>query len=211
MTNYSLTLYIDPVDLGYIKAAGERIMLAKPVNGETANVIWLSIDPFQSTTIEWTEEYWIYASTTEVTPGEQIYKLSEVSHAPAQDGGSYSFTSAANFSPFEKDKSIPVGTFSTTNTMPYEDYPALTFGLAQSALVNKKRVERKPISAQSVLAQQTIQMTPFTSVYVWLQSQFASESMITTITGKRSVAKFGGSTSEISRRYDPIKGVFTSL
>ncbi|MNT20658.1 hypothetical protein D3C72_1559730 [compost metagenome] len=92
--------------------------------------------------------------------------------------------------------------------MPYTQYPALTFGLSQSAMVSKKLAERKPISAQSVLSQQQIQMTPFTNVYVWLQSQFASETIITKIIGNNAVARFGGGVTDITLKYDPNRGIF---
>lgn len=208
MANYTLTLNIDPNDLNYIKAAGQRLTLAKPVGSGDPNVVWLSIDPFPSTTIEWTEEYWIYASTTEVSQGASISKLSEVSPGPALDAGYYPFTSAATFGVYQKTPAIPSGTYAANNEMPYNQYPTLTFGLSQSAMVSKKLAERKPISAQSVLSQQQIQMTPFTQVYVWLQSQFASETIITKIVGNSSVAKFGGGVFDITLKYDPDRGVF---
>lgn len=208
MPNYSLTLNIDPTDLNVIKAAGQRLTLAKPVGSGDPNVVWLSIDPFQSTTVEWTEEYWIYASTTEVAQGNNISKLSEVTPGPALDAGYYPFTPAATFGVFQNSPAIPSGTFAAENMMPYTQYPALTFGLSQSAMVSKKKAERKPISAQSVLSQQQIQMTPFTNIYVWLQSQFASETIITKIVGNNAVARFGGGVNDITLKYDPNRGVF---
>lgn len=208
MPNYSLTLTIDPTDLNVIKAAGQRITLAKPVGSGDPNVVWLSIDPFQSTSVEWKEDYWIYASTTEVSQGAAINKLSEVTPGPALDAGYYPFTPAATFGVFQNDPSVNSGTFAAVNNMPYNQYPALTFGLSQSAMVNKKPAERKPISAQLVPSQNRIQMTPFTTVYVWLQSQFASETIITKITGNTAIAKFGGGVSDITLKYDPTRGVF---
>ena len=44
-------------------------------------------------------------------------------------------------------------TFASNNNMPYNQYPMLTFGLSQSAMISKKPAERKPISAQAVLSQ----------------------------------------------------------
>jgi len=208
MPDYTLTLNIDPVDLAIIKGAQQRITLAKPVGNGDPNVVWLSIDPFQSTAVEWVEDYWIYASTTAVVEGASISKLSEVTPGPALDAGYYPFTSAAMFNEIQPSSSIPKGTFAANNDMPYSQYPALTFGLSQSALVNKKKADRKPISAQSVLATQQAQMTPFTNIHVWLQSRFASETIITKIVGKSSVAKFGGGVNEITLKYDPDRGIF---
>ena len=39
MPNYSLTLNIDPSDLNVIKAAGQRLTLAKPVGSGDPNVV----------------------------------------------------------------------------------------------------------------------------------------------------------------------------
>jgi len=208
MPGYSLTLNIDPKDLNIIKAAGQRLTLAKPVGSGDPNVVWLSIDPFPSTTVEWEEKYWIYASTTEVSQGASISKLSEVSPGPALDAGYYPFTPSATFGVFQPAPAIPSGTFASNNNMPYNQYPMLTFGLSQSAMISKKPAERKPISAQAVLSQQQIQMTPFTNIYVWLQSQFASETIITKITGNSTVAKFGGGVTDITLVYDPTRGIF---
>ena len=208
MPDFTLTLNIDPETLKIIKAAQQRITLAKPVGSGDPNVVWLSIDPFQSTTVEWTEDYWIYASTTQIAEGATISKLSEVTPGPALDAGYYPFSSAAVFNDFVKTNEIPRGTFAANNDMPASNYPFLTFGLSQSALVNKKKAERKPISAQLVLPTQQSKMTPFTNIYIWLQSQFSSETIITKITGKSAVAKFGGGVSEITMAYDLDRGIF---
>lgn len=208
MPDYRLQLLIDPADLTVIRTSGQRITLAKPVNSDSSpNVVWLSIDPFQSTEVQWSEEYGIYASTSTVQQGSTITKLSETG-VPAQDGASYSFTSAATFNgPFSTSGVAP-GTYGAQNDMPYSNYPQLTFGLTQSALINQKPSERKPISATPVLATQFASMTPFASVYIWLQSQFASETIITKIVGKTSKARFGGSVTDITLKYDPNLGVF---
>lgn len=206
MPDYRLQLLIDKEVLPVIKAAGQRITLAKPVNTESPNVVWLSIDPFASTEVSWEEQYGIYASTTAVKEGASITKLSETG-VPAQDGSYYSFPPSTVFSgPFEGR--VPKGTYGAQNDMPYSQYPSLTFGLTQNALINQKPAERKPISATPVLATQFAAMTPYTNVYIWLQSIFSSETIITKITGSHSVARFGGGVTDIVMKYDPALGVF---
>jgi putative ubiquitin-RnfH superfamily antitoxin RatB of RatAB toxin-antitoxin module len=51
-------------------------------------------------------------------------------------------------------------------------------------------------------------MTPFTTVYVWLQSQFASETIITKIVGKNTKVQFGSGTDTQKLKYDANLGVF---
>ncbi len=206
MPSYRLQLLIDPKDLEIVRASQQRITLAKPVSAESPNVVWLSIDPFQSTEVQWEEEYGIYSSTTAIQEGASITKLSETG-IPAQDGATYSFTPGATFNgPF--DGGVSRGSYGAQNDMPYNQYPVLTFGLTQSALINQKPTERKPISATPVLATQFANMTPFTNVFVWLQSQFASETIITKITGRSAKAKFGGSVTDIALKYNPTLGMF---
>lgn len=210
MPDYNVKFLIDNNDLQIIRASGQRLTLAKPLDAASPNVIWLSIDPFASTDVEWTEEYGIYASTTQVSQGARISKLSE-SAFPAQDGAYYSFTSAAVFNGPFTGNGVGRGSYGAQNDMPSSSYPVLTFGLTQTALVNQQPAERKPLSATPVLATQFANMTPFTIVYAWLQAQFASETIITQITGKTTKIRLGGGVNEMTLKYDPGLGVFVPV
>lgn len=210
MSDFNLKLLIDEADLMNVRSSGQRITLAKPVNSEASpSVVWLSIDPFEGTDVSWKEEYGIYASTTAIVEGASIAKLTETDIG-ALDGANYTFTSNAVFEGPFTTQGVPPGTFGAQNDMPYSDYPLLTFGLTQSAMVNQKPADRKPISATPVLATQFSSMTPFTTVYIWLQSQFASETIITKITGKSAKAKFGGGITDITLKYNPSLGLFVA-
>jgi hypothetical protein len=139
MPDYSVKFLIDPNDLNFIKAAQQRITLAKPVNGNSPNVIWLSVDPFQSTDIGWSEEYGIYASTSQIANGVSITKLSETGLA-AQDGMYYTLTAATTFNGPFAGGGVPRGSFGAQNDVPYDSYPSLTFGLTQEALVTSETI-----------------------------------------------------------------------
>lgn len=207
--DFNVKFLIDNKDLEIVRAAGQRVTLAKPVDGSSPNVVWLSIDPFGSTDVQWTEEYGVYASNTQIAEGAQITKLSETG-VPALDGAYYTFTSGAVFNgPFPGK--VPSGSFGAQNDMPSSSYPVLTFGLTQDALVNQKVAQRKPLSATPVLATQFAKMTPYTIVYAWLQSQFASETIITQITGKSTKIKLGGGVNEMTLKYDAMLGVFVPV
>ena len=103
---------------------------------------------------------------------------------------------------------LAAGTFAAVNKLPYESYNYLTMGLAQTALVNNKPEDRKPISAQTVLATQHAKMTPFINLYIWLQSEFTSQTVITEIAGNPTIAAFGGAITDIDLTYDPVHGLF---
>ncbi len=205
--DFSVKFLIEPKDLEYIKAAQQRITLAKPVNSDTPSVIWLSIDPFQSTDVQWTEQYGIYASTTQIAEGANITKLSETPF-PAQDGAYYTLSAATTFNGPFPGGGVARGSFGADNGVPNSAYPVLTFGLTQNAMINQRPAERKPLSATPVLATQFVNMTPYTIVYAWLQSQFTSETIITRITGKRAKITLGGSVNSVTLKYSPELGMF---
>lgn len=94
--------------------------------------------------------------------------------------------------------------------MPYSEYPKLTFGLTQEALINTVKSGKKPLSAAYVLATQFIAMTPLTTLYAWLQAQLQSETIITKITGKHTKIKLGGIT-HMTLQYNPEAGVFVPV
>ena len=206
---FTLSLNIDSKDLEVINGAKQKIALAKPVNNSSVVVIWVAFDAFESNTIQWQEDYWLYASTASVSvPGTVITKLSEVQPGPAVGGSVYPFSNNATFGAPVKSVDVPKDTFSATNNMSYAKYPCLTYGLSQSAQINQEIQHRRPISASSVLATQSIQITPFTIVYVWLEGHFQSSTIITDVTGTKSEAKFGGDINEIAMTYDGKSGVF---
>ncbi|WP_019962468.1 hypothetical protein [Woodsholea maritima] len=204
---YTLALDIAPADLDVIKNAGQKITLMKRTSNSSANVIWLTIDPFQSNTVQWQEDYWMYASNTVYANGSTISKLSETSPGPAQDGMMYTFANN-NFSEPAKAPDVPSGTFAAVNQVSYQQYPSLIFGLAQSAMVNELPVDRKPISARPVLSTQHVAITPYTIVDVFLQGHFESETIITNVIGSLASARFGGSVNTIRMTYSPTVGVF---
>ncbi|HWU51676.1 MAG TPA: hypothetical protein VN153_02575 [Tahibacter sp.] len=208
MPDYRLQLLIDPSVLPILRATGQRITLARPVNSHSSpSVIWLSFDPLQNCDVRWREEFGIYASTTAVQQGASIAKLSEIG-APVQDGASYSLTATATFNGPSASGGAQRGTYTVKNDLPYQDYPVLTFGLTQSVQVNQVQAVRKPISATPVLSTQMAHMVPFPTVSIWLQSTFPSETIITRIVGRPSVARFGDGVTDLTLKYDPNLGVF---
>ncbi|WP_339780254.1 hypothetical protein [uncultured Thalassospira sp.] len=207
--DFSLTLNVNPADLNIINGAQQKIALAKPVGNAAVSVIWVAFDPFESNTIQWSEEYWIYASTAAIGKnGEKITKLSEVQPGPAMGGSIYTFNQTATFGAPIQNTNVDAGSFAAKNEMPYDKYPCLTFGLSQSAQVNQKLEERKPLSANSVLANQHIRITPYTDVYIWLEGHFESSTIVSDVVGSKAMAKFGGGITEIEMTYDGKSGQF---
>ncbi|UCH98431.1 MAG: hypothetical protein JSV88_16740 [Candidatus Aminicenantes bacterium] len=206
--NYTLDLIIDDDSLAIIRAAQLKLTLAKPVGGGNPNVTWLVFSPFAGNKVEWQEEFGIYASPNQVIQnGAVISRISEV--FPAQDAAYYSFSSSATFGgPFTGSGAPGKGQFKVNNDMPNTTHPALTFGLEQKASINASGIEASPINAALIPAAMKVTFTPLTTVYVWLQGQFTSGTVITEINGDATSVTFGGSITSQALVYDPATGRF---
>jgi hypothetical protein len=209
MASYELDLQINASSLQVLKAAGLNITIAKPVGGANPNVTWLVFDPFQGNTVTWDEDYGIYASPTPIVQnGAVITRLSETPF-PAQDAAYYSFTSAALFSgPFTGSGSPGQGSYKVNNNMPSTSYPSLTFGLQQKASINGTGINPSPLNAAVVPAALSATFTPLTTVYVWLQANFQSGTVITEINGNAAIVQFGNGITKQSLAYNPATGMF---
>jgi hypothetical protein len=209
MPTYTLDLDITPQDLDVIQRAGQRIVLAKPVGGGKPNVAWVSFDPFQHNEVTWTEEFGMYASTTEKQHGASISKMSE-SPFPAADGTSYTFSSSANFEGPRTETSVSKGVYKVENEMPSSRYPSLQFGLLQEAKVNNQNAGLQPLNIASVPAENSATFTPITTVYAWLEADIESGTVITEVTSERAKVQFKGGTTSHTLQYDATKGKFVA-
>jgi hypothetical protein len=210
MTDFALTLEIDPDDLTVIRSAQQRLTLAKPVDGAEPNVIWLSIDPFQTTLVTWVDEYGIYASTSEIREGTTLIKMAD-SPLPALAGSSYTLTSGGVFTGPFSSGGLPSTVYGAKNDVPYDDFPKLTFGLSQSAAVNGNVVKAPPLTAVPVLATQSARLAPSPTTFVWLQAQFGSQVVIHTVRGAHAKVTLTSDESRKTLKYDPRLGVFVPV
>lgn len=209
MADYTLDLAIDSNSLNIIKAAQLSITIAKPVNSSSPNVTWLVFDPFPGNKVEWTESYGIYSSPTPITQnGAVISRISETNF-PANDAAFYNLNSSSTFTgPFTGSGSPPAGSYKVNNHMPSNMHPALTFGLQQQASINAQEISPSPLNAAVVPANFSAVFTPLTTVYVWLQAQFTSGTVITEINGKAAVVQFGNGVTQQSLKFNPATGTF---
>jgi hypothetical protein len=205
--NFKLNLTIEDEDLRILVASGLRITIAKPVGNGTPNVAWLVFDPFMGNTVEWSEEYGLYASITEIEHGAHISRISELP-PKGTDGRSYLF--GRNQIPVFDQGSDPcvVGAFKIENLMAASSYRRLTFGLTQKAIINGKSIDAAYINAAMVPAQMSVSLTPLTTVYVWLQNIYSSGTVITDIVSKTVQVEFGASVTEQALEYDADQGSF---
>lgn len=208
MPTYTLNLSISPSDLATISGAGENIIVAKPVTNAsgTPNVAWLSVQPLENNQITWVENYAIYASTTSIESGAAIFQ-SSTTPFPAEDGVCYDFGTNGVFGgPTTGPQSVPLGSYSTLND--FTSSPAMTFGLTQSATANGGLISLSPLNAQSVPELQQVFFTPLTTVWVWLEANVQSATMITGVFSQVAVVTFGDGVTTQGLTYDAAQGQF---
>ena len=78
----------------------------------------------------------------------------------------------------------------------------------QNAIINGNYRSGNAISAIPVLFQSTALMDPATDIYIWIQSQVQSNSIITRITSPVTILKFSSGVDRISVVYDSNTGLF---
>ena len=190
--------------LNWIYAAGSNVIIAKPsADGSNPNVAWLVFKPLQANTATWQEEYGIYCSTQQIQNGAVLTQLSSVP-VPAVENKLYTLQQSGVIA--GPSNGGTQDSFSLLNQ--YGNVPMMTVGLYQDATVNGTNIMNSAVSAAPVLLQSTAVMTPYTTVYIWLQSNIISNTVVTTVTSPMTELKFGGGTDKISVAYDSQSGTF---
>lgn len=204
---FNLNVAFTNAQLQILYATGTNVVVAKPsAGGSIPNVAWLVFKALNTNNINWDEEYGIYASTTQITNGATLTQLSNVP-LPAADNKVYTL----------QDSGVIVGPSSggTPNAFTllnqYSTLPYMTTGLYQNANVNGLAILNSAISAAPVILQSTAVMTPYTTVYIWLQSNVKGNCVVTNVTSPMTKLTFGGSVDTISVEYDSASGKFIQV
>jgi hypothetical protein len=205
---FNLKTAFTEADLQRFLASGSNVVVAKPNAGGSPNVAWVVYRPLLDNTMTWEEQYGIYASNADIVNGATLTQMSQ-SEFPAIDAMMYPLTPAGYFgppSPFGK-----TGSYYTQNGYNnLADKGYLTMGLYQNANVNGSKVTASAVSAAPVIYQSTAEMTPFTTIYLWIQSNVKSNTVVTTVTSPQTIVTFGGSVTTVSLRYDASSGKFVT-
>jgi hypothetical protein len=202
---YSLNLSFTPPDLAAIYAAEAKVIIAKPADNTNRkpNVAWLAFSPLENNDVSWEEVYGIYASNVTMEDGASISKSSNVN--PAIPGKIYALQpDGALGSPYNGGVE---NSFSVLNQR-VNSKGYMVIGLTQDATIGGEVVAGNAISAANVLLQNTAVITPYTTVFVWLQSKVQSNSVCTKVTSPMTEIAFGGNSNELSYRYDAESGLF---
>ncbi|WP_420573795.1 hypothetical protein [Kordia sp.] len=216
MSTYKLQIFFSDNELRAIYETGANVIISKPsINGNDPNVAWQVFKPFNANTITWEENYGIYASTSELKSGAELNQLAFIPIG-ASMGKLYKLESNATI-----DGPLSGGTkgfYTLTNNYSEGTIPEtenskkriMTLGLFQDANINGMNIKGNAVSAAPVLLGSTATMTPYSTVYIWLQSQIRSNTVVTTITSPKTALRFTDNMHEISVSYDIDSGKFVS-
>lgn len=211
MPKFTLKTNFTQDALTMLYATGTNVVVAKPsASDSTPNVAWIVYRPLQGNVMSWEEQYGIYSSTESIQNGVTLTQMS-ITNFPATDGQVYALGPAGFFGPPQAGGNS--GSYTAVNQ--YNNLPPvgpgyLTFGLFQNASVNGAAMNGNAVSAAPVPYKSTAVMTPYTTVYIWTQSQVKSNTVVTTVSSVQTKVTFGGSKTEISLSYDPQTGGFVT-
>jgi hypothetical protein len=200
MTIYTLNLNINQSDLVNLRLSGANIAVGKQIGAQ--NMAWIVIPPLSVNSVNWVEEYGIYASNTPLQNGATIVQMSNL---PASPGATYVLSASGTLT--AQGGGAPAGSYSVSN-QDYTTVPSLTFGLSQSANVNGSQLNGNAASAATVLFQSTTVISPSPSVVVWVQAEIQSSTVVTSVPTPQTQVSFAGGVTQVSLVYDGNSGTF---
>ncbi|KDM90239.1 hypothetical protein [Photobacterium galatheae] len=199
MSSYNLNINIDSNDVRIINQSQQKIVLVKTVGGSSGSkVAWVTFSPFEHNEVSWTEQYGVYASSTQVQNGAEIYKTSAVN--PATSEVVYPFENGTFGSPQSGGQTNSYGISNQYSQ-------GFTFGLAQSVTANGNVYDASPLNAVPVLSKQNAIFTPVEKLEVYLQANFNNGVVISQVSSSALALDFTNN-SNITIRYDATLGKF---
>jgi hypothetical protein len=144
--------------------------LLKIVHDGQHGIAWVTFAPFEENKVTWDNTYYLYASLTDPVEGTQITVNSSTA---AQVRCEYTYTKDKSFSEGQHNSQLEDGQYEVSNQVPYDLYPWLTFGMAQTCTVNSIEKAIMPINAEVVLALQFAKFTTTETVRIFLASDIA--------------------------------------
>jgi hypothetical protein len=203
MSTFNLKTAFTDDQLEVIHRTGTNVIVAKPSGGTAPNVAWQVFKPWEDNTLSWTEDYGIYASTASLEHGAELIQLSSIP-SPAESGLVYTLEPSGIIS--GPASGGTADSFTLVNKFLYKS--SVTVGLYQDAVLNGTEIIGNALSAAPVLLASTSVITPYTTVYIWLQSEVISNTVVTTVTSPMTRLKFGDGIDTISVKYDSLSGKF---
>lgn len=200
---YQLTIQLTPDQLAAFAITSSQIAIAKSAAGKP-QIVWQSLRPIEELTMTWEENYGIYATQTKMSAGAKIVSTARVK-GNAVNGEEYALIKDGFFVA-QENPGDPSAYYARNLFTPEND--PMGFGLTQTAeLAGSGTVlPSNPISYALVLPESKADMTPFTTLYVWVQSLVQGGSVVTEVTGPQLAVPYGGGKNKHTLVYS--KGKF---
>ncbi|MDR2359938.1 MAG: hypothetical protein LBD85_01480 [Oscillospiraceae bacterium] len=205
MSKYRLNITFGDNALDIIHAAKQRVVIVKHTAERKSMVAWVSFKPFERNTIDWENDFALYASTGETQSGATITKLSDCEGQCRTNA----IFNKGYFSSIVPDSTIGANSYEATNKD--FDVTALTFGLAQSVSVNGTAFDNHPINAILVPRGHNAVMTPVERIDVFLEAEIDSSTILSRIDSRSLALTYADGTDELSIAYNTEIGEFYEL
>lgn len=209
MAQYTVTTAFSPADLERFYATGSNIVLARPLAGSSLNVAWVVFRPFEKNFLAWNDDFGIYASSFPIQNGLVPQPNAQTNpSSPAQAGLVYTMSPPGTITGPTTTGGTP-GAFTIVNQY---DNPSgyLTFGLLQSATVDGTARPLTAASAITVLQNGQAILPPATAVYLWVQANLLSGTIVTAFTAPITKVALTAATPSADLLYQPASGTFST-
>ena len=203
MADYRLNITFKESDLDLIYETNEKVVLVKHTEGNAdSQVAWVTFDPLMYNTVDWTNDFAVYASTSDIQNGARINMMSDKMASPKV---LYNFYNGYFQNPAIAD-TMKSNTYAISNN--YSKKSALTFGLAQQVVVNNEAFPNKPINAILVPFGQSAQMTPIEKIDVYLMCDIETSTVVSKIMSPVLTVIYGEEDYSNSIEYNSSTGKF---
>lgn len=204
MPKYSLRIDFTNEQLETINATGSSVVLAKPnSDGGEPDVSWIVFKPFLANEVSWEENYGIYVSHTQKLNGATLQSFAK-SPFPALIGTLYTFSPDGVISGPSSD--VEPGSFQLMNK--FTGQPYMTAGLYQNATANGNQIQGHPVTAEALMQNFTAKMTPYSDIYIWLQSQAKHSTVVMSTFSPKTRISFGEGRENITVTYNTSRAQF---
>lgn len=203
-SSYQLKISLTSPQLEGLNHANSYIAVAKPSEGGNPTVVWQSIRPNKAISMTWEEQYGIYASESRVSAGATIDSVSSTDGMAVKGKGYRLLPSGVFVGP---EGELSPNSYHAKNLYS-EPNQSLIMGLYQPAEVGSTLIPGNPVSYAPVGRGAEAIMTPYTTLYVWTQSEVKSKTFLTEVVSAKTKVVFGGSVTSVELEYESEEGIF---
>ncbi|HEX8705402.1 MAG TPA: hypothetical protein VF815_41600 [Myxococcaceae bacterium] len=207
---YQLNFTIDAGGVAAINGASQYITIVKQLNPLTSTsagppVAWLTFPAAQMITVQWEENYFLYATNAQLQAGATIVSTASTPDA-ALAQAEYTFSSDLVFGLPQISPNIPAGTFEVNNQVGNNTWQ---FGLAQKATINGSKIPSPvPLNIVPVLNNETATFTPEETVSIFLQSYSNNGVVLTQVAGNALQVMLSGTNPSVNIDFDDVNNTF---